>query len=118
LENKMPPRQKRAGDLTGIRTEALQKEHAEELAEKSRQMTMIQAVADAERLEPVDLTGPERTEQVDGVEVKKAKMRVRSLATFDATVGRGNNFSLEEGRTYDLPAHVAEHFLSKGLVWA
>jgi hypothetical protein len=45
-------------------------------------------------------------------------MRVKALADVDCTVGVGNNYSLEEGRTYDLPRHVAEHLLEKGLVWA
>jgi hypothetical protein len=116
----MPPR-KRAGDLTGIKTQELQAAHAEELAEKANQLTMLQAATSAEKANPVDLTGggTEVVEQ-DGarVEVKKPKMRVKALADVDCTVGVGNNYSLEEGRTYDLPRHVAEHLLEKGLVWA
>lgn len=112
----MPPR-KRAGDATGLKAEELQKVHAEELAEKSRQLTMLQAANDAEKLQPVDLSGP-ASAVLDGVEVRRAKRRVKALATFDATVGAGNHFSLEEGRTYDLPAHVADHLEEKGLVWA
>lgn len=112
----MPPR-KRAGDLTGLTSEALQKQHESELAEKSRQLTMLQAANDAEKLQPVDLSGP-NSATIEGVEVKKAKRRVKALATVDATVGAGNMYNLEEGRTYDLPAHVADHLEEKGLVWA
>lgn len=113
----MPPTRKRAGDLTGIRTEELQKEHEKELAEKRRTLTTIQAANDAERLQPVDLSGP-TTEVVEGVEVKREKRRVRALADVEATIGVNNNYKLEEGRTYDLPAHVADHLEEKGLVWA
>lgn len=113
----MPPTRKRAGDLTGIRTEALQKEHTEELAQRRSQLTTIQAANDAEKLQPVDLSGPGAT-VVDGVEVKLSKKRVRALADVEATIGVGNNYMLEEGRTYDLPAHVADHLMEKGLVWA
>lgn len=116
----MPPR-KRAGDLTGNKSEELQKEHAEELSEKSRQLTMLQASSDAEKLQPVDLSGPDKeTVEKDGrtVEVKRPKLRVKAMSDVEATIGVGNNFTLEEGRTYDLPKHVAEHLLEKGLVWA
>ena len=118
----MPPRtRKRAGDLTGINSELLQAEHAEELAEKANQLTMLQAASAAERAEPVDLTGGDIEVIQDGdaqVTVKRAKKRVRAMADVECTVGVGNNYKLEEGRTYDLPAHVADHLLEKGLVWA
>lgn len=116
----MPPR-KRAGDLTGNMTAELQAKHADELAEKSRQLTMLQASSDADKLQPIDLSGPEKeTVEKDGatVEVKRAKMRVKATADVEATIGVGNYYNLEEGRTYDLPTHVAEHLLEKGLVWA
>ncbi|MFE9834027.1 hypothetical protein ACFYP4_02590 [Streptomyces sp. NPDC005551] len=116
----MPPR-KRAGDLTGIKTQELQAKHAEELAEKAGQLTMLQAAATAEKLQPVDLTGGDRAVVQEGdvqVEVKRAKKRVKAMADVECTVGVGNNYNLEEGRTYDLPLHVAEHLLEKGLVWA
>jgi hypothetical protein len=116
----MPPR-KRAGDLTGNKTQELQAKHAEELAEKANRLTMLQASNAAEKSQPVDLTGGDTEIVQDGearVEVRKAKSRVKALADIDCTVGVGNNYSLEEGRTYDLPRHVAEHLLEKGLVWA
>lgn len=113
----MPATRKRAGDLTGIRTETLQKEHAEELEQRRSQLTTIQVANDAEKLQPVDLSGP-ASEVVEGVEVKRAKRRVRALADVDATIGLGNEYHLEEGRTYDLPEAVADHLTEKGLVWA
>ncbi|MFH9606866.1 hypothetical protein [Streptomyces sp. NPDC017448] len=116
----MPPR-KRAGDLTGNLSAKLQEEHAETLEEKSRQLTMLQASSQADKLQPVDLSGADtETIEKDGavVEVKRAKMRVKATADVEATIGVNNNYKLEEGRTYDLPAHVAEHLLEKGLVWA
>lgn len=113
----MPPTRKRAGDLTGIRTEELQKEHQEELVQRSKTLTTIQASNDAEKLQPVDLSGS-ASETVDGVEVKRQKRRVRALADVEATIGVGKNYVLEEGRSYDLPVHVADHLTEKGLVWA
>jgi hypothetical protein len=116
----MPPR-KRAGDLTGLKTQELQAKHAEELAEKANQLTMLQAASAAEREQPVDLTGGDTEVIQDGdaqVTVKRAKRRVRAMADVECTIGVGNNYTLEEGRTYDLPAHVADHLLEKGLVWA
>lgn len=116
----MPPR-KRAGDLTGIKTQELQAAHAEELAEKASQLTMLQAANTAEKMQPVDLSGGDTAVVHDGdvqVEVKKPKMRVKAMADVECTVGVGNHYTLEEGRTYDLPRHVAEHLLEKGLVWA
>lgn len=113
----MPPTRKRAGDLTGIRNEELAKSHAEELALRQKELTTIQTSNDLDKLNPVDLSGP-NSATVEGVEVKRAKRRVRALADVDATIGVGNNYSLEEGRTYDLPAAVADHLEEKGLVWA
>lgn len=113
----MPPTRKRAGDLTGIRTEQLNKEHEDELNLRRKELTTIQAASDAEKLQPVDLSGP-GSQVVDGVEVKRAKIRVRALADVDATIGLGNDYHLEEGRSYDLPTHVADHLMEKGLVWA
>lgn len=116
----MPPR-KRAGDLTGIKSQELQAKHAEELAEKAERLTMLQAANAAEKLQPVDLTGGDTEVVQEGeaqVTVKRARRRVKALADVECTVGVGNNYALEEGRTYDLPAHVADHLLEKGLVWA
>lgn len=116
----MPPR-KRAGDLTGNKTAELQERYKEELAEKASQLTMLQAASDADKLQPIDLSGAEtETVEKDGavVEVKRSKMRVKATADIEATIGVGNFYNLEEGRTYDLPTHVAEHLLEKGLVWA
>lgn len=116
----MPPR-KRAGDLTGNKTQELQAKHAEELSEKAAHLSMLQAATSAERLQPVDLTGGATEVVQDGeaqVEVKRAKTRVKAMSDVECTVGIGNNYNLEEGRTYDLPKHVADHLLEKGLVWA
>lgn len=116
----MPPR-KRAGDLTGNRTSELQEKHADELKQKANRLTMLQAAAETEMQQPVDLSGPDTETVGEGdatVEVKRKKLRVRAMEDVEATIGAGNNYRLEKGRTYDLPAHVAEHLLEKGLVWS
>lgn len=86
---------------------------------------------------PVDVSEPDETvEQVvakaaphpssgsvaavveQGVQVaEKTKLKVKALYDIeDATVGYGTSFTLEEGRRYILPRHVAEHFAEKELV--
>lgn len=116
----MPPR-KRAGDLTGNQSQELQDKHAKELKSKQSKLTMIQQEAEEAKQEPVDLTGNSKRTTGEGdskVTIKNAKRRVRALADIEATIGAGNQYNLEEGRTYDLPSDVADHLQEKGLVWA
>lgn len=116
----MPPR-KRSGDLTGNKSAELREKHADELKEKANRLTMLQAASEAEMQQPVDLSGPDTETVGEGdaqVEVKRTKKRVRAMEDVEATIGAGQNYNLEKGRTYDLPSHVADHLLEKGLVWA
>lgn len=119
----MPPR-KRAGDLTGIEAERLQKENAAELKERAKEISMMAEIQAEEDSKPVDYSnGPitsfiKEVEDREEVELETPTRTIIPNTTLESvTFGAGTNYSFEEGRKYIVPADLAKHLASKGLLW-
>lgn len=120
----MPPR-KRAGDLTGIETERLQKENAAELKKRAQEISLM-AEVEAEINEiPIDYSnGPITSVQTDELEVDQeiqldtpTRVIVPNTTLEQVTFGAGNHYTFEEGRKYTVSVELARHLSSKGLLW-
>jgi len=117
----MPPR-KRAGDLTGLETQRLQAEHADELKERAKELSLMVELAEEEKTVPVDYT-KSPTPAPEIVEVSEVKLenptRVIMVNTDleSVTFGAGQYYNFEIGRKYTVPRELADHLASKGLLF-
>jgi hypothetical protein len=120
----MPPR-KRAGDLTGIETERLQRENQEELKKRAQEISMMAEVEAEANAQPVDYSqGPNTEIKAAALEVKEeieleqpTKTIIPITTLEQVTFGAGNHYNFEEGRKYVVPVELARHLASKGLLW-
>lgn len=120
----MPPR-KRAGDLTGIETERLQKEHQAELKKRAEEISMMAEVEAEENLVPIDYSnGPAVPVVEDEIETRgeiqletPTKVIIPNTTLESVTYGAGRHYSFEEGKRYTVPTDLARHLSSKGLLW-
>lgn len=116
----MPPR-KRAGDLTGLETQRLQAEHADELKAKAAELTMFNAALEEEKAEPVDYTkSPTPLPEIEIQEVVLENPTRTIMVNTDlesVTFGAGNHYNFEIGRKYTVPRGLADHLSSKGLLF-
>lgn len=138
--------QPRHGDFTGQQKAKLAKEHAEEVAKREGELSMMaerEAIEAQNRVtdytqgtQPTILDDPESVARaeaelqrgglgddvqvLDGdVETRERPDRVIIVNTDleQITIGAGNHYSFNEGEKYRVPAHVADHLEEKGLVW-
>lgn len=117
----------RPGDLTGRNKAALAKEHAEELAAREKEISLINAAAAAERddtvhdVVPRDLSEPAPAAPIevsDAVEVETPMREFRvNTAIENMTFGHGNHFDFEEGVRYRAPKALYDHLDSLGYIW-
>lgn len=120
----MPPR-KRAGDLTGLETERLQKENQEELKQRAKEIAMMAEVQAEEDAVPVDYSnGPVVKPVEDDLTVLKdieleapTRTIIPNTTLESVTFGAGKHYNFEEGRKYVVPVELAKHLESKGLLW-
>jgi len=118
----MPPR-KRAGDLTGIETERLQKEHAAELKQRAEEISLMAEVEAEENLIPIDYSNGPNTPVVDEVETNEVELEqptrviIPNTTLESVTFGAGKHYTFEEGKRYTVSAELARHLSSKGLLW-
>lgn len=121
----MPPR-KSPQDVTGARAAKLATENADKQAQAAQRMAMMTAANKQAKAETVDLTGHAQAGQTDvdqvelrsGVEVAEAARTIRVNADItQMTFGRGTYYDFEEGRTYRVPADLADHLDALGYVW-
>lgn len=120
----MPPR-KRAGDLTGLETERLQKENQEELKKRAQEISMMAEVEAEANAQPVDYSkGPNTAVQAAALEVadeialEEPTKTIIPITTLEQmTFGAGKHYNFEEGRKYVVPVELARHLASKGLLW-
>ena len=120
----MPPR-KRAGDLTGLETERLQRENQEELKRRAQEISMMAEVEAEANAQPVDYSnGPNTEVQAAALEVKETveletptKTIIPITTLENVTFGAGQHYNFEEGRKYVVPVELARHLSSKGLLW-
>lgn len=117
----MPPR-KRAGDLTGLETQRLIVENAEELKKVAAHMSIMADIEAEQSKTPVDYSDGPIT-KVSDLEVEEVKLEaptrkiVTNTTLEQMTFGAGNHYTFEEGRPYIVPAELARHLESKGLLW-
>lgn len=121
------------GDYTGQRKSDLAQKFHKEQTLRAKELSLVTATVAAENQETIDLTvqdpdakktqvNPE-TGDIEVVEVNLEdpqfqSVTFRSRETVDGvTVGRDNNYNLEEGRTYRAPRWVVEHLDRQGLVY-
>lgn len=120
----MPPR-KRAGDLTGIETERLQKENQEELKKRAQEISMMAEVEAEHSVQPVDYsqgpyteTAAAALEVADEIKLEEPTKTIIPITTLEQmTFGAGNHYDFQEGRKYVVPVELARHLASKGLLW-
>jgi hypothetical protein len=119
----MPPR-KRAGDLTGIETERLQKENQAELKRRAQEISMMAEVENEINDVPVDYSNGPITSVVDALDVsdeialEEPTKTIIPITTLEqVTFGAGKHYNFEEGRKYVVPVELARHLSSKGLLW-
>lgn len=118
----MPPVRKRAGDLTGIETQRLQKENAEELKKRSLEIALMAEVEAEENSIPVDYSeGPTpiviKEEEEEVLLETPTRVIVPNTNLEQMTFGAGNHYNFEEGRKYTVPVELARHLSAKGLLW-
>lgn len=115
----MPATQKRAGDVTGRKSEQLAEENADELARRKDELSTIAQAVAAENGEVVDLTAPQAVEVPDEpAEALPPTVVIRVNETIeDMTFGVGNHYTFEKGKRYRVPRTLAEHLEEKGLLW-
>jgi hypothetical protein len=120
----MPPR-KRAGDLTGIETERLQKENQAELKKRAQEISLMAEVEAEHNDVPIDYSnGPITSVQTDELsedtEIQldtPTRVIIPNTNLEQVTFGAGNHYTFEEGRKYTVPVDIARHLSSKGLLW-
>lgn len=120
------------GDLTGNIKKELAEAVAQEQAAKAKSMAM--ATAELQKQtddEPVELTTIEQVEaerakqiaqdgEVEITSVDEADPIVKFKVNTDlenVTIGYGNTYSFERGRTYKAPKSVYWHLECHGLIW-
>ncbi len=106
-------------DTTGRAKQVLEKNR--DLAEKEAAKAQLVEAQVAEEVlnEVVDLTQePEPEIQEAPVVVGESTREMRVVEDLeDVTIGYGNTFTFEAGRTYKVPAFVYNHLAEKGYVW-
>lgn len=117
----MPPR-KRAGDLTGIETERLQKENQEELKRRAEEISLMAEVQAEQNEIPIDYSeGPAAKVEIEPEEEIELAKPIRTIIPNtnleSVTFGAGKHYSFEEGKKYNVPVELARHLSSKGLLW-
>ena len=120
----MPPR-KRAGDLTGLETERLQRENQEELKKRAQEISMMAEVEAEANAQPVDYSKGPHTETAaaalevaDEIKLEEPTKTIIPITTLEqVTFGAGQHYNFEEGRKYVVPVELARHLASKGLLW-
>lgn len=115
----------KATDFTGRQREALQKQYAEEQANRANEMSLATAEAayKAEH-EVLDGTKPNRMETVVVEDIKKTTAEkdtvvIRVAEDIDSmTLGAGKFYSFKAGQKYEVTAAVAAHLEAKGYLAA
>lgn len=115
----------KATDFTGRQREALQKQYAEEQANRANEMSLATAEAayKAEH-EVLDGTRPNRMETVVVEDIKKTTadkdtVVIRVSEDIDSmTLGAGKFYSFKAGQKYEVTPAVAAHLEAKGYLAA
>jgi uncharacterized protein with LGFP repeats len=116
----------RPGDLTGTKKAALAKEHAEELAAREGEISLMNAATAAAKENTVVEAKPKTPEPVvetvvevaDAVEVSTPAREFRVNTSIEnMTFGHGQHYDFEEGVRYKAPKALYDHLDSLGYIW-
>lgn len=134
----MPRQQVRPGDVTGREKARLERENADALAARAKEITLnaqVQSERDSEPVDltngpivaptvevgPVDLTNGAAQSEIEVAPVVEVTAKTRKLRVNDdleqVTIGAGQHYDFEQGREYIVPAHIYDHLEEKGYVW-
>lgn len=116
------------GDFTGRQKAKLQAEHAEELAKREKELSLINqqeqefrsnSTVDLTQGSPIILDGDD-VQELDG-EAELSETAYRTIRVNQdveqMTVGAGTSYDFVVGQKYRVPRHIADHLEEKGLVW-
>lgn len=124
--NNMPKNaQTRPGNLTGKKKEEMAAEHAEEVKAREGEIALMNAAAEQEKAETVNYSGEAVTNDdvkeavaQKQVEVKEKTRVIRVNENIEQmTFGRGTSYDFEVGRTYKVPAELADHLEEIGYIY-
>jgi ferritin-like protein len=120
------PTKPKAQDFTGRQKAALEKEHAEELAKRSEEMSVAAQVEAAQiESEVIDVTESPAapTVIVDSVEEIGVTLADETIIIrvnediMDMTYGAGNMYTFLQGRKYKVSKDLASWLEEKGYLW-
>ena len=120
------PTKPKAQDFTGRQKAALEKEHAEELAKRSEEMSVAAQVEAAQiESEVIDVTESPAapTVIVDSVEEIGVTLADETIIIrvnediMDMTYGAGNLYTFLQGRKYKVSKDLAGWLEEKGYLW-
>jgi len=110
--------------MTGRKKAQLADDNAEAVRLREGEISLLNAAAAEEKENGViDLTEPRRVEvpvveEVQDVEVEEPNREFRVNTKIEnMTVGHGNLYDFEEGRTYRAKKHVYDRLNELGYVW-
>jgi len=110
--------------MTGRKKAELADENAEALRLREGEISLLNAAAAEEKKSGViDLTEPKKVEapvvaEVLDVEVVEPTREFRVNTKIEnMTIGHGNSYDFEEGRTYRVLKHVYDRLEELGYVW-
>lgn len=120
----MPPRarsNKSPQDMTGRLKEELTIANAEEIAAKQEELGMLTTMQKVASQQDVDLTvKPEVVEvaEITDVDIERKPVRIFVNTNIEQmTFGHGNEYTLNVGTPYIVPAEVADHLDTLGYVY-
>ena len=116
--------QTRPGNLTGKLKAEQAAEHAEEVKAREGEIALMNAAAEEAKAETVNYSSEAVTDEdvkeavQQQVQVKEATRVIRVNENIEQmTFGKGTSYDFEVGRTYKVPAALADHLESIGYVY-
>lgn len=116
--------QTRPGNLTGKLKQEQAEQHAEELKAREGEISLMNAAAEEAKKETVNYSREEVTDDdvkeavQQQVQVKEATRVIRVNENIEQmTYGKGTSYDFEVGRTYKVPAELADHLESIGYIY-
>jgi hypothetical protein len=110
----------KVNDFTGRQKEALQKQFAEEQAQRATEMSLATAEAQIKlETEVIDATKPSVAtvivEDITKISTQDDTVVIRVVEDIEnMTLGIGNNYSFKAGQKYQVTKAVATHLQEKG----
>lgn len=117
--------QTRPGNLTGKLKQEQAEAHAEEVKAREGEIALMNAAAEEAKAETVNYSSEEVTDEdvkeavaQKQVQVKEKTRVIRVNENIEQmTYGAGTSYDFEVGRTYKVPADVADHLERIGYIY-